>query len=152
MRLVEADPSHIPFLAEHMRYFDQIECLAFGHGPEDALSYALRSSLWALTAIVDDAPHAMMGVTSASMIEGIGEPWMLGTERIYDHARDLVRFGPAILAEMQATFSQLRGGVSETNDRAIRFLRFLGFECCDEPINVGGFPFLYFCKGEPVGV
>lgn len=152
MRLVEADEAHIPFLAEHMRDFDMLECFAFGHGPKSALIYALRSSLWALTAIVDDQPHAMFGVTSASMIEGIGEPWMLGTDKIYDHGRDLLRIGPAIVAEMETTFSQLRGGVSEDNDRALRFLRFLGFEIFDEPINVAGFPFLYFYKGEPVDV
>ena len=93
MRLVEAAPEHIPFLAEHMRPADVVECAACGRDPLSALHNALRVSLWALTAIVDDEPHAMMGVASRSMMEAAGIPWMLGTERVYDHARDLVRYG-----------------------------------------------------------
>lgn len=147
MRLVEAEPSHIPYLARHMRDADVEECAAFGRAPAAALTHGVVSSLWALTAIVDDAPHAMMGVVSRSMIEGIGVPWMLGTERVYDHARDLVRFGPAIIAEMHATFGHLENLVSAGNARALRFLIHVGFEICDTPINVGGVSFVHFRRG-----
>jgi hypothetical protein len=147
VKLVEADASHIPFLAEHMRPADVVECAAFGRTPVAALKNGLTSSLWALTAIVDDAPHAMMGVVSRSMIEGIGVPWMLGTERVYDHPRDLVRFGPSIVAEMHATFGHLENVVSADNARALRFLTHVGFEICDTLINVGGTSFVHFRKG-----
>ncbi|HWW56357.1 MAG TPA: hypothetical protein VN047_05645 [Sphingopyxis sp.] len=147
MKLVEADTSHIPFLADHMRPADVMECAAIGRRPVSALTNALRSSLWALTAIVDDQPHAMMGVTSRSMVEAVGVPWMLGTERIYDHARDLVRYAPAILAEMHLTFDRLENLAAADNDRALRFLRHVGFEICAEPINVGGTSFVHFFKG-----
>lgn len=144
MRLVEARPSHIPFLAQHMRGADVLECGAFGRTPRAALSSGLGSSLWALTAIVDDAPHAMMGVTSTSMIAGLGVPWMLGTERVYDHARDLARWTPIIIGEMHKTFPVLENLVWVGNDRAIRFIRRAGFEICDAPINVGGTAFVHF--------
>lgn len=147
MRLVGAEAAHIPFLAHHMRAADVMECAAFGRTPAAALSSGLSSSLWALTAIVDDAPHAMMGVVSRSMIEGIGVPWMLGTDQVYDHGRDMLRHAPAILAEMQATFGRLENLVSVENHRAVRFLRRVGFEICDAPINVRGTAFVHFRKG-----
>lgn len=148
MRLVPADASHIPFLSEHMRPADVRECGAVGHSPHEALTNALRISLWALTAIVDDEPHAMMGVVSKNMMEGAGVPWMLGTERIYDHARDMIRHAPGILGEMHATFPTLENYVSADNERAVRFLRHVGFEICEHLSMVRGVPFVRFSKGQ----
>lgn len=147
MRLVPADASHIPFLAEHMRPADVVECGAMGRRPHEALTNGLKTSLWALTAIVDDEPHAMMGVVSKSMMEGVGVPWMLGTERVYDHGRDMIRNAPAILAEMHATFRILENYVSADNDRAVRFLRHVGFEFRSEISMVRGTAFVRFFKG-----
>lgn len=147
MRLIEAEHAHIPFLAANMRAADIAECAAFGRGPADALHHGLASSLWALTAIVDGQPHAMMGVAPRSMIEGVGVPWMLGTERVYDHGRDMVRHAPAILDEMHATFPVLENLVAADNVRARRFIRHVGFEFRPEPINVGGLAFVHFRKG-----
>lgn len=147
MTLVEAEPSHIPYLAAHMRKPDIEECAAFERGPGAALRHGLGSSLWALTAIVDGEPHAMMGVAPRNMMAGEGVPWMLGTERVYDHGRDLVRLTPAILGEMFAAFSHLENLVSMANDRAIRFIRHAGFELSPEPVMVGGVAFARFYKG-----
>ena len=86
----------------------------------------------------------MMGVAPVNMLEGVGVPWMLGSERIYDHARDLARYGPRIIAEMRASFERLENYVHTENDRAIRFLRHFGFEVSDEPVTVGGIEFVRF--------
>jgi len=147
VRLVEAEPAHISYLAANMRAADVIECEAVGRSPVEALANGLVSSLWALTAIVDDEPHAMMGVSSRNMIEGIGVPWMLGTERVYDHARDLIRYAPVILGEMHRTFDVLENLVSVDNARAIRFLRHAGFEIYPDVSMVGATAFVRFRKG-----
>ncbi len=89
----------------------------------------------------------MMGVSPRSMIEGVGVPWMLGTERVYDHGRDLVRYAPAIVGEMHATFDVLENLVSADNARAIRFLRHVGFEICAPVSMFGGVAFVHFRKG-----
>lgn len=149
MRLVEASPSHIPMIANDMRPADVAECAALGRDPHDALSHALRISLWALTAIVENRPHAMMGVASRNMLEGVGIPWMLGTDRIYDHPRDMIRNAPAVLGEMHRTFATLENLVSADNDRAVRYLRHVGFEFCTDPINVGGISFIRFRRECP---
>lgn len=146
MRLVEASPEHIPYLAAHMRAADVVECEAFGRRPDAALRKAVGASLWALTAIVEDQPHAIMGVSPLNMLAGVGEPWMLGTERVYDHARDLIRYSPSILGEMHAIFPTLENYVSTANARAIRFLGHIGFEFCEGVSIVGGTEFVRFRK------
>ncbi|WP_158514463.1 hypothetical protein [Sphingopyxis macrogoltabida] len=130
-----------------MRAADVVESAADGWLPAEALGRALNSSLWALTAMVDDEPHAMLGVASINMLAGKGSPWMLGTERIYDHARIMLRKAPAILGEMHRTFPVLENRVSVDNARARRFLRRIGFEFHGEPIMVGGIAFVHFRKG-----
>lgn len=143
MNLVEASPDHIPYLAENMREADVREVGALGRSPREALESGLRSSLWALTAI-EDEPVAMLGVASRSMIEGIGVPWMLGTERIYDSGRAMVALVPPVIAEMAATFSRLENIIDKENERALRFLRWAGFSVGDDPLMIGGVSFLRF--------
>ncbi len=144
MRLVEADASHIPALAANMREADRIEIGAFGRTPRTALRSGLAASVWALTALVDDEPHAMMGVAPVNVMEGVGVPWMLGSEKIYDHARDLVRYGPSIIAEMRQSFERLENMVHCDNTRAIRFLRHFGFHISDKRETISGIDFVRF--------
>lgn len=149
MRLIPAGLPHVPSLAAKMRDADKLEVGALGRTPENALRSGLAASLWALTALVDDEPHAMLGVSPVSMIEGVGCPWMLGSERIYDHARDLVRHGPALIGEMSAGFERLENVVHVENHRALRFLRHFGFTIADEQEDHGGLMFVRFEYVQP---
>lgn len=127
-----------------MRDMDRLEAHAFGMTPEKALRHGMKSSVWSLTALVDDEPHAMMGVAPVNMIEGIGVPWMLGSERIYHHARDLARYGPGIIAEMRGSFERLENVVHIGNHRALRFLRHFGWTISEQPETIGGVEFVRF--------
>jgi hypothetical protein len=127
-----------------MREADRIEVRAFGKTPECALRHALASSVWALTALVDEEPHAMMGVSPLNMIEGVGVPWMLGSDRIYDHGRDLLKYGPQIFAEMKAGFERLENLVHAENHRALRFLRHFGWSISEQRESYGGLDFVRF--------
>lgn len=127
-----------------MREADRLEVGAFGKSPETALTRGLTASVWALTALVDDKPEAMMGVTPLNMIEGIGVPWMLGSERIYDHGRVLLKYGPGIIAEMRSSFERLENLVHTENHRALRFLRHFGFRVSDKRETIGGLEFVRF--------
>lgn len=144
MRLVAAEHDHIAALAASMRQWDVDECAAMGHSPTEALRDGLSRSLWALTALVDDEPVAMLGVCPLSMIEGTGVPWMLGTEAVYRGAREFVRYGPAIISEMEDTFPVLSNFVAADNDRAIRFLKHWGWRISSKRVAVGGIDFVEF--------
>lgn len=142
--LVGAVPAHIPHLAATMRDMDRLECEAMGHAPAEALALGLSRSMWAMTAMVDDEPVAMLGVAPRSMIEGVGIPWMLGSDVIYSGARELVAYGPSIIAEMERTFPKLVNMVAAANSRAISFLRHWGWRISSERVAVGGVDFVEF--------
>lgn len=127
-----------------MRVADVIESRALGYTPKQALRTGLRGSLIALTAKVDGRPEAMMGLTPISLIDGAGRPWMLGTDVIYRHGRELLTFGPGIIAAMRDSSRFLHNVVSADNGRAIRLLKRWGFAVGDEVTMIGGVPFLTF--------
>lgn len=144
VRLVEAGKAHIPPIAASMRQADVREVRAFGKTPTSALQHGLAASLWALTALEDEVPVAMLGVAPKSMLNGIGVPWMLGSERIYDNPRALIRFGPAVIEEMLDTFPRLENLIAVDNTRAIAFLKHWNWEISPDPVKVGGVDFVRF--------
>lgn len=142
---VYARLTHVGWLASNLRAMDRIECEALGRTPKDALRNGLRCSLQPLTALDDQRkPGAMMGVVPISMIEGEGRVWLLGTEAIYDHGRDLIAYGPWIIRHWLRTFRSLENIIAAENVRAIRLLRHWGFSFNDEPRMHGGVEFLPF--------
>lgn len=133
-----------------MREIDLAECAAKGRTPRQGLTVSLAGSLFALTAMVDGSPHAMFGVWEHSLANSIGRPWFLGTDAVFDHPRDLLVYGPRVVAFMHGSFRRLENVVSARNVRALAFLRKLGFEVGDEVVIEGGEPFLKFWRGEHV--
>lgn len=144
---VPASVRHIGPIARNMREMDRIECEALGHGPKDALRSCLKRSLWTLTAMKGDVPHAMFGVAPVSAVEGIGIPFFLGTDTVYRHGRDLLSRGPAVIEHMRQSFPILENVVAAENDRAIRLLKHWGFTL-GEGLEVGGVPFIRFGMGR----
>ncbi len=123
---------------------DVLESKALGYTPKQALRMGLRGSLMAFTAKVDGKPEAMMGLAPVSLIEGTGRPWMLGSDLIYRHGRELLAFGPEMVGMMRDSTPHLRNVVSADNGRAIRLLKRWGFAVGDEVEMIGGVPFLTF--------
>lgn len=142
--LEPASPDHIGILAATMRECDVIEVGALGRSPRQALDHALSSSMWALTALEDGKPVAMLGVTPISMMESKGIPWMLGSDRIYDNARALVELGAPVVDAMRETFRTLENVVSVRNRRAQRFLRHWGWRISEDVAVIGGVEFVRF--------
>lgn len=146
IEVVQASPAHVGPIATRMRAADVRECAAFGRSPRQALRTGLIGSTYCLTAKVDGSPHAMMGVSPISLVEGRGTPWMLGTDEIMRHGRELVAMGPRILSAMSASYRRLENHVSAENTAAIRLLRRWGFTVEDQPRLVGGLEFLPFWR------
>lgn len=129
-----------------MRAADVIECSAMGHTPRQALRAGLLSSSLCLTATVDGRAEAMFGLVVTNALCGEGSPWMLGTEAIYRHPRAMLRWGPRILAAMFDSTPLLENLVAEDNDRAVRFLRRIGFTIGQETIMIAGTRFVAFSQ------
>lgn len=128
-----------------MRACDRRETQALGRQPRDALRYGLAAGP-AFTALVAGRPEAMFGWTVTSAIDGSGVPWMLGTDEIYRHGRDLIAIGPGWLAMMFDSITHASNVVSADNARAIRLLERWGFVVEQEEIMIGGVPFRMFWK------
>lgn len=125
--LKPASPAHIGRIANRMRAADVQECRAMGHSPKQALRGALTASTMAWTACVDGEPHAMFGLVVTNALCGHGSPWMLGSEEIYRHPREMIRMGPRFLKLFSDLTPSMSGLVGAGNDRAIRLLRRWGF-------------------------
>lgn len=146
VELVPASLAHVGRIARRMRAIDQLECTAKGRDPAFALRYSLASSSFALTALVDRSPHAMFGVTPFSLAEGVGRPWFLGTEAVFDHPREMLQTGRKVVGLMLASFPRLENVIACANDQGLRMLRRWDFEIGEEVQMFGGVGFLPFWK------
>lgn len=144
VELVAASLTHVGPIATRMRTDDVLECRAMGLTPKAALRTALRSSSICVTAKVDGRPEAMFGLVVTNALCGAGSPWMLGTEAIYDHPREMLRGAGPVIAAMVDSTPSLSNVVSAGNARAIRFLRRLGFNIREGVIVIAGTEFLAF--------
>jgi hypothetical protein len=129
-----------------MRAADRRECAAFGRTPHQALHYSLNSSSFALTAFVDNVPHAMFGLVPFSIANGIGRPWFLGTDEVYRHPREMISQGSFLVELMLDSFPRLENVVALDNVRAIRLLRAWDFVIGVDEQLIGGVRFLPFWR------
>ena len=125
--IIPAHVDHVPVLARAMRGADRAEVAALGHTPAGALELSLRAAAEAWTGTVDDEPAVMFGV--ADLGEGIGEPWLLGTERVVRHQVAFLRRNRAYVDRllMPGRWSTLRNRVDSRNEVSLRWLSWLGF-------------------------
>lgn len=144
LEIVPARVTHVGPIATRMREIDRIECEAMGHSPKQALRSGFLNSDKVWTAVVDGRPEAMFGVVTVSAIDRTGTPWMLGTDAVYRHGRDLIRLGPYFVAQAVDSSRRLSNLISARNDKAIRLLRAWGFTVERDEVLVGGVPFLRF--------
>lgn len=142
-----AHPAHVARIANRMRAIDAAECRAVGHTPKQALRSSLRASTFALTVLLDDRPVAMLGVTPFSVLEGIGSPWLLGTDEVLKGARQFLTVGPRVIIAMQREWPKLQNYVGAENRNALRVLYMLGFDVSPEVVLIGGMPMRLFTKG-----
>jgi hypothetical protein len=134
IRVEPARYAHVNRIANRMRPADVDECRAMGFTPKAALRFSLSQSDEAWTAFVDDVPEAMFGLTITNALCGKGRPWMLGTEAIYRHPRDMLRGGRIILKRWLDSTPYMENLISTGNDRAIRMLRRWGCQIGREVI------------------
>lgn len=140
---------HVARIANRMREIDKAECLAMNRTPKQSLRIGLMVSDKCWTALVDGLPEAMFGVVVDSVLTGQGTPWFLGSDEVYRHARQLLLWGPGLVARLHDSSPRLSNVVSADNAAAIRLLRRWGFTIEEEEVNVRGVPFRRFEKVLP---
>ena len=122
--------------------------------PERAMISGIKYSEQAMTGLVDGEPVCMWGVVNDSLVGRIGIPWMIGTSKLDKYARLFLRECRKPQLEMFSGYGMLMNYVDARNTRAIKWLRFMGFEIEPEPIPYGlsGLPFHKFTLKEQTHV
>ncbi len=69
----------------------------------------------------------IFGVGPVAGEERNGIPWLLGTEELDRHPKQLLRSAGRVLKTMQRNYDRLHNYVHAKNDKSIRFLRHMGF-------------------------
>lgn len=143
IEIVPATEAHVAPIADAMRVVDKQEAAAFGHSPEAALILGMKAGE-AWTVLVDGTPHAMFGMVVTSALDGQGQPWMLGTDEVYRHGRDMLTLGKHRLDRLFDSIKFASNLVSAANTRAIRLLERWGFVVEREETMIGDVPFRIF--------
>lgn len=141
--IVAAEARHINRIAKNIAEIDELECRMLGHSPKQALRLGLRMSSICGTALLDDQPIAMFGVVPENLIEGKGSAWLLLTKKGRQQHRALVVLGKQITEILHKEAEILHNHVHASNDRAIRWLEYLGFTV-EPTAELHGQPMRYF--------
>ena len=147
IELVPATDEDIRAVAANMRAIEVEECRAFGRSPEEALQRGRKAARICHAARLNGEPVAVYGLLVISLMGGVGSPWMLGTDEIGRHGRDLMRIARATVAEWQAVTPFLHNNVHAENAVSIRWLTRLGFTVEPRVADIGGQPMRRFWKG-----
>jgi len=151
--VVKASRAHALALAPVMRRADREEVwAAAGLRPLAALERSLGASCLAWTWLVDGRPACMFGLATASLMSGIGQPWMLSGELILSHQTAFLRHYRPFLEEMRALFPVLTNWVDARYIASIKWLQWMGFEIhAAEPYGPFGMLFHRFDMRKKVG-
>ena len=150
VRIVPALPCHVPRIAENARKADEVELWAAAcKSPADVMNQALDKSVLAWTGFIDGNPVCMFGVTPGAPLSGCGIPWMVGTRHLDRYAVLFLRRCRPVVEEMLSHFDLLHNYVDSRNVRAVRWLKWLGFEMSEpKPYGPFGVPFHAFQMKE----
>jgi len=135
-----ATQEHVDELKYNMRDVDMRECLSRGIDPATALQYGFDRSLLCWTSLYKDKPVCIAGVCSIGTIfNRTGSIWMLGSDlmkkkivgiHVAKHCNKYVN-------KMLNVFEILENDVSDDNETAKVWLKWMGFEIDDEPTPAG---------------
>jgi hypothetical protein len=122
-------------IAGRLRRADAVEIqFATGLPARSAVyqSFAASRRVWVAT--VNGRPECIFGIAEVNPV--VGCPWMVGTDEVLRHQRELLRAGRSIVEDMNAAYPLLENFVHADNTPSIRWLGRLGFRF-KEPIPFG---------------
>lgn len=139
--IVEANESHIPFIAPFIRKEEQIEVDCMGGTIQEALLSGLKQDDCTLT-VKDkyDVPYAMFGVGQVNSQAYI---WMLSTDNVRNNMYDFVRYSRKWIQILTKPYKTTYNFVHQDNDLSVRWLKFCGAKFIRK-VEINNQPFLEF--------
>lgn len=152
LRIVDANFGHAHLVACNMRESDRAEILAgWGKEPKAAMVEALLASRFARTAFYGLEALAIYGIADMHILGGSGEIWCFGTTAVDNHRLAFARGSRRVVGELLASVPILTNLVDIGDERALRWLAFLGARYVLQPQARGGKLFQQFilARGSP---
>jgi hypothetical protein len=148
VQVVASGLAHAAELAANLRPADRAEIdAATGREPRLVIADGIKRSLYSRALFCAGRLAMMWGVCPMVGVPSVGIPWALGTPVIDRHRRHLMRVGRDELQTMLAVYPVLTNVVHAVNDRAVRWLGWLGAEFSPaQPLGPRGedfFPFAF---------
>ena len=141
--VIDGHPDHAEYLSDKLREIDNIECMALGKRPKDALLSAFEHDMATMTVVDKERkPLAMFGVGEDDSMPYI---WMLGTKEFPKVARrDLIKHSKTWIRELLRITGGAAGNVVHCHNRpAVRWLEWLGASF-NQQLTIKGEPFYQF--------
>ena len=143
---LEVRPARIEdaaIIGANIRQADRLELEASTKlNPTDAIAESIALSVACWTATLDGIPIGSFGVTSISLMGGVGSPWLLGSTECDRVIVPFVRLTRVYIPLMLSLFPRLENLVDVRNVKSIRWLKRLGFTFRDAiPHPHSGAPF-----------
>lgn len=147
--LAAVSSEHLAFLAPRLRDAD-VQELRASQGDSLTMLAILQQSVtvscecWVATTQTGE-PVAVFGVAPLPHAAGYASPWMLGTDTLSRHGRDIVQLGKRFAGRWNAEYEHLLNFVDARNTRSIAWLRHSGYSIRPaQPHGVNGEMFHLF--------
>ena len=146
VEIKEVDDDILLSLSQEAREIDREEVYyQSGMDMADALELSYSLSTVCKAGFLDDKLVNVWGVCLMNLEDGIGQPWMIGTDEVENATLPFLRNCCYYLNEMQQGYSSLYNHVYADNAIAIRWLKWMGFKMQDAaPYGPFGKPFHRF--------
>jgi len=143
----EATHDDVIAIMPRLREADLLELeLAAGPDVEATLRRAVETPGENLAGELDGEVVVLGGCASFS--EGVGVPWMVGTDALTRDLRTFIQLGEVMLARYEKQYTLLTNFVHAENAVHIRWLRHIGFSFGETipDFGVGKAPFIQFYR------
>ena len=139
IRLAVPSRGDIEFVARNMRAADRAEIMASSElEPLPCLIRSVKVSSEVLVALTSGGvPFAIFGV--APVAEGLASPWMLGTDEMLRHGKEIVKLSRTFVKRWASAHGVLSNFVDTRNTTSIAWLKRTGFRMGEpEPFGSRG--------------
>jgi hypothetical protein len=126
MEIVAATMDHAR--AIRLRPGDAMEVCALGETQESALGKTLARAVSADTYLIDGEPVAIAGIVLPSLLSGVASPFLMTGEPVERHRKSFMEHTRVRVEGWRLHYDVLVSYVHADYARAIRWLRWLGFE------------------------
>lgn len=136
-KFVKPTVESLKFIADNMRQEDVDEVRAAGsRSPMGSLVRGVKESKTTVVVEYQGVPMVIFGLVPYGLLSGTASPWMLGTDQVVKHKREIVGYTRQVIDAMLLEYSKLVNFAHVKNEPSIKLLSGLGFTF-DDPAPHG---------------